>query len=259
MTTLKRTLPLLLLLFPTLLGLDSAQALDKEALRKAISGPDREVTDFVRDDARKPVDVLDWLGLEPGMSVLDVYAAGGYYTFILSKAVGPTGKVIAQNTPRGLRFEEDRQEISQGEALDLKIERGNLDNVTHLIQNMEDIDIPPESLDLVMVVQILHDYYNGSPGRAVELLVKVKSLLKPGGVVGVIDHAGSEGRENRRFHRMLKSQAITVAQQAGFDVVGDSELLHNPDDRHVRSIFDPMLNRNTDRFLLKLQKPKTQD
>ena len=236
-------------------GQGMAQGLDQDALRRAISGPDREVTDFVRDDARKPVEVLTFLGLEPGMSVLDVYAAGGYYTFILAKAVGPEGHVYAQNTPRGLRFEEDRQEISQGEALDMKIERGQLHNVTHLVQRMEDIAIAEGSLDMVMVVQILHDYYNGNPGRAVELLAKAKSLLKPGGIVAVIDHLGDEGLENRRFHRMLKSQAIEAGQLAGLELVADSDILHNPNDRHLRSIFDPMLNRNTDRFLLKFRNP----
>lgn len=230
-------------------------ALDKEALAKAISGPDREVVDFARDESRKPVEVLDFLGIEPGMRVLDVYAAGGYYTFILSKAVGPEGRVFAQNTPRGLRFEEDRQEISQGDALEAKIIRGNLVNVSHLVQRLDVIDIAPESLDAIMVVQILHDYYNPNPESALQMLRQLHGLLKPGGVVGVIDHAGEPGRENRRFHRMQKSQAIDVATRAGFNVIGDSDLLHNPDDRHVRSIFDPMLNRNTDRFLLKLQKP----
>lgn len=230
-------------------------ALDKDALRRAISGPDREVTDFVRDEARKPVEVLDFLGLEPGMSVLDVYAAGGYFTFILSKAVGPEGRVFAQNTPRGLRFEEDRQEITQGEALEMKIQRGNLQNVTHLVQNMNELSIEPGSLDLVLVAQILHDYYNGSPDRALQLMLRVKDLLKPGGIVGVIDHEGTAGLENQRFHRMLRSQAVEIAEQAGFTVLAESELLDNPNDRHQRSIFDPMLNRNTDQFLLKLQKP----
>lgn len=229
--------------------------LDKQALQRALAGPDREITDFARDEARRPVEVLDFLGLETGMRVLDVYAAGGYYTFILSKAVGPEGRVYAQNTPRGLEFEEDRQEISQGEALELKIQRGNLTNVTHLVQRIGDLDIEPESLDMIMVVQILHDYYNPNPGRAVQMLQQVGALLKPGGIVGVIDHAGDPGRDNSRFHRMQKSQAIQVAEQAGFVVVGDSDLLHNPQDRRVRSVFDPMLNRNTDRFLLKLQKP----
>lgn len=233
-----------------------ASAIDKEALRRALSGPDREVTDFVRDEVRKPVEVLDFLGIDTGMRVLDVYAAGGYYTFILSKAVGPTGTVYAQNTPRGLNFEEDRQEISQGEALEAKIRAGNLTNVTHLVQSIDELSIAPESLDAIMVVQILHDYYNPDPDRALLMLMQLRDLLKPGGIVGVIDHEGEAGRENRRFHRMEKQQAIDVAERAGFLVVGDSELLHNPNDRHVRSIFDPMLGRNTDRFLLKLQKPE---
>ena len=131
-----------------LLASSPALSIDKEALRRALAGPDREVTDFVRDTARRPVEVLEFLGVDTGMRVLDVYAAGGYYTFILSKAVGPQGKVYAQNTPRGLSYEEDRQEISQGEALEEKIRRGNLTNVTHLVERISDLSIEPESGDL---------------------------------------------------------------------------------------------------------------
>jgi predicted methyltransferase len=229
-------------------------ALDKEALRRAISGPDREVTDFVRDEARKPVEVLDFLGVDTGMTVLDLYAAGGYYTFILSKAVGPTGKVYAQNTPRGLRFEEDRQEITQGEALDNKIRQGNLTNVTHIVKPLQEIGLADGSLDAVIVAQTLHDYYNPNPERAMEMLHTLKRLLKPGGVIGITDHIGIAGRNNRAMHRMQTQQAIDLAEQAGF-IVESSELLRAPADDHSRSIFDPRLNRNTDRFLLRLQKP----
>ncbi len=62
-------------------GAALAQDLDADALRRALSGPDREVADYVRDAARKPVEVLQFVGIKPGMQVLDVYAAGGYYTF----------------------------------------------------------------------------------------------------------------------------------------------------------------------------------
>ncbi len=252
-----RSLCLLTAAVLALIGYPAAgQDLDLQALRRALSGPDREVTDFARDAARKPVEVLDFLGIGPGMRVLDVYAAGGYYTFILAKAVGANGRVFAQNTPRGLRFEEDRQEISQGEALEIKIQRGNLNNVTHLVERVGELSIEPESLDAIMVVQTLHDHYNPNPERALELMTLLRALLKPGGIVGVIDHVGDAGRDNRSFHRMQKSQAIEVAELAGFLVAGDSDLLHNPNDRHVRAIFDPRLNRDTDRFLLKLQKPE---
>lgn len=244
-----------LLIITSMLALFStAYALDKESLRRAISGPDREVTDFIRDEARKPVEVLDFLGIDTGMAVLDLYAAGGYYTFILSKAVGPTGTVYAQNTSRGLRFVEDRQNITQGEALNNKIEQGKLSNVVQIIKPLDEIGIVPASLDGIIVAQVLHDYYNPNSNRAVEMLLRLKALLKPGGVIGVTDHIGIAGRDNNEMHRMELQQAIEVAEKAGFNVES-SELLRSRGDDHSRSIFDPRLNRNTDRFLLKLEKP----
>ena len=243
---------LVLLLFCA--GSQFSHAIDQEALRRAISGPDREVTDFARDEARKPVEVLDFLGLEEGMTVLDLYAAGGYYTFILSKAVGNDGVVYAQNTPRGLRFEEGRQNITQGEALNAKIERGNLDNVEQIIRPLSEIGLQQDTLDMVIVAQTIHDYYNPNPQRALEMLIRIKALLKPGGILGITDHIGIAGRKNRQMHRMETQQAIDVAEQAGF-LVESSELLRSEADDHSRDIFDPRLNRNTDRFLLKLQKP----
>ncbi len=228
--------------------------LDTEGLRRALAGPDREVTDFVRDEARKPVEVLEFLGIEAGMNVLDVYAAGGYYTFILARAVGPDGHVFAQNTPRGLNFREDRQEISQGEALEAKIRRGNLDNVSHLVQRVEELDIVPGSLDAILLAQTLHDSYNGNPERSLSLLLRLKELLKSGGIIGITDHVGTAQYNNAALHRMQVSQAIAVAEAAGF-AIESSDLLRNPTDDHSRSIFDPRLARNTDRFLLKLTKP----
>ena len=233
----------------------TSQALDQEALRRAISGPDRDVIDYVRDEVRKPVEVLDFLGIDTGMTVLDLYAAGGYYTFILSKAVGTQGIVYAQNTPRGLRFAEDRQDITQGEALENKIRQGNLTNVTHIVRRLSEIGIAAESLDAVMVAQVLHDYYNPNRDRALQMLLQLKDLLKPGGVIGITDHVGIAGLDNRGMHRMQIRQAIDIAEQAGF-IVESSELLRSLGDDHSRSIFDPRLNRNTDRFLLKLQKPE---
>lgn len=248
--------PLLVSLLSLLCSQSIAAAeLDTAALRRAISGSDRDVNDFVRDASRKPVEVLAWLGIEEGMQVLDLYAAGGYYTFILAKAVGPEGRVFAQNTPRGLNYEEDRQDITQGEALELKLRRGNLDNVTQLISRLDDLPLAQASLDAVLLAQVLHDYYNPNPQRALDMLQRLHNLLKPGGFIGITDHVGIAGQNNRELHRMQIDQAIEVAEQAGF-LVESSELLRNPDDDHRRNIFDPRLNRNTDRFLLKLSKPR---
>lgn len=228
--------------------------LDTAELRLLLSDSARDVSDFVRDSVRKPIEVLAFAGISKGMTVLDLYAAGGYYTFILSKAVGDTGTVYAQNTERGLRFVEDRQNRTQGEALKEKIEEGNLKNVTQLIGPTRSLSLEEESLDAVMLAQTLHDSYNSNPDRALNLLQRLKILLKPGGFIVVTDHVGISGSNNREMHRMEITQAIAVAEQAGFSVES-SDLLRNLGDDHRRSIFDPRLARNTDRFLLKLTKP----
>ncbi|MFT4888859.1 MAG: putative methyltransferase [Pseudohongiellaceae bacterium] len=232
-----------------------AQKLDQAALLQAISGPDREVSDFIRDPVRKPAQVLDFLGVTPGMTVLDLYAAGGYYTFIFSKAVGPQGTVYAQNTVRGRQFVEDRQDITQGQALDQKIEQGKLSNVVQIVRPLASLGLQPGSLDAVMVAQVLHDYYNPNPDRALNMLLQIKALLKPGGIIGITDHVGISRYDNNDLHRMTIAQATAVAEEAGFEVF-ESNLLRVPSDNHSRSIFDPRLNRTTDRFLLKLRKPE---
>ena len=55
------------------------QEIDSDALSRALISPSREVTDYLRDEVRKPVQVLEFLGLKPGMRVLDLYAAGGQW------------------------------------------------------------------------------------------------------------------------------------------------------------------------------------
>lgn len=233
-------------------------AQDPQALRDSLSGSDRDIADRMRDDARKPIDVLTFLALEEGMTALDVYAAGGYYTFILSRAVGTEGTVYAQNSPRALRYDEDRTDMTQGDALAGKIAKGKLTNVIRIDRAIHDTGLPDAAIDFILVSQILHDYYNGSPARAHGLLTELYRLLKPGGIVGIIDHTGTEGNDNRRLHRMLKTEAVAAVTRAGFIIEAESDLLANPADNPRRSIFDPLLNRGTDQFLLRLRKPGVQ-
>lgn len=233
---------------------NNRQALDSAALTRALSSSERDVTDFLRDEARKPVQTLEFLGLESGMRVLDLYAAGGYYTVVLSKAVGENGCVLAQNTQRGRAFIEDRQAITQGEALDTKIRTAKLSNVTQLIAPTTNLGLAPESLDFILLSLTLHDYANPNPRRARELLTMLYSLLKAGGILGISDHIGDDGNDNAVLHRMPEQQAIALARDAGFEVTS-SDLLRVHSDDHSRSVFDPRLARATDRFLLRLLKP----
>ncbi|MEX2524728.1 MAG: methyltransferase, partial [Gammaproteobacteria bacterium] len=93
------------------------------------------------------------------------------------------------------------------------------------------------------------------PANATEFLGQVRRALKPGGILGVIDHEGTPGADNASLHRIAFADAVKVIVNAGFALVGTSELLDNPDDDHTLRPFDPSLGRNTDRFTLKFRKP----
>src|SRR5690606_38117767 len=67
-----------------------------------LTSESRPLEDRVRDGARRPYQVMQLLGVEEGMTVLDVGAGGGWYTRVLSAAVGPDGRIIAQFGPRAL-------------------------------------------------------------------------------------------------------------------------------------------------------------
>ena len=251
------TVLLTLLLLTGRLTTAASQPLDTDALRDALTMPERPVADRMRDADRRPVETLEFLQLGAGMTVLDVYAAGGYYTWILSHAVGEQGTVLAQNSPRALRYGEVRSDVTQGDALAEKLDQGVLDNVRRIDRAIHETGLPAGSVDFVLLSQILHDYYNRNPRRALGLLEILYGLLKPGGILGIIDHRGVAGADNARLHRMTEADARRVAEEAGFTIEAESDLLAQPDDNPLRSIFDPMLARRTDQFLLRLRRPES--
>ena len=104
----------LLLAAVLLLGVPWLAALDDAAgqLRTSLAGAGRPETDKARDAGRKPAEVVTLLGFGPGMTLMDVIASGGYYTEVLSVAVGPDGLVYAQNPP--MIFEFQRRLLRQG-------------------------------------------------------------------------------------------------------------------------------------------------
>src|ERR1041384_2922283 len=77
----------------------SSKAADPAIARAAVAAPDRSDKDRERDAFRKPVELLGFAGIAPGMHVADLGAGGGYTTELLARTVGPTGTVLAQDTP----------------------------------------------------------------------------------------------------------------------------------------------------------------
>lgn len=245
----RRRTPSLMILSILLACSLAATASDITRLEQALASPDRMAGDAEQDAGRKPAAVLDFLGVETGMTVLDVMAAGGWYTEALSLAVGPTGKVYAQNPPMMLKFRDGAND----KAITSRLKDDRLKNVVRLDKDSNEMGLVGE-VDVAITNLNLHDVYNRSPEAAIALLKDVRAALKPGGVLGVIDHNGKDGASNAQLHRMQVQQAIDAAKAAGFEVE-TSDLLRNADDDLSQMVFSPGLRGNTDRFLLKLTNP----
>lgn len=218
--------------------------LDTAALEQAMANPDRPQADKDRDASRQAPAVLAFLGLEEGMTVLDLVASAGWYTEVLSYAVGDSGHVYMQNQDPLPSFLE-----RQVDTINDKLAR--LDNVEHWQSPIT--DIPAGSVDFALTALNFHDIHNPNPEAAQGFLAMVASALRPGGVLGVIDHEGSPGADNVALHRISHDDLVAALTQSGdFAVVESSDVLDNPDDDHTLGPFDPSLGRNTDRIVLKL-------
>jgi predicted methyltransferase len=221
-------------------------------LRKALADSSRSDADKARDEGRKPAEVIAFLGFEEGDSVMDAIAAGGWYTEVLAVAVGPDGRVYAQNPPAVLQFRDGAND----KELTARLANGRLPNVERLDGEFTELDIPAGSLDGAITALNIHDVYNrGGEQATVGVLQTIKTLLKPGAVLGIIDHVGVPGADNAALHRIEKAKVVAAAQAAGFEVAGDSDVLANPGDDHTQMVFADELRGHTDRFLLKLKNP----
>ncbi len=227
----------------TVLGLMSgaAAALDMAALERAMANPDRPAADKERDASRQAPAVLNFMGVEPGMTVLDINASAGWYTEVLSYAVGDSGKVYMQNRPGG----------RSAEAAAARAAR--LDNVQ--AWDDEVATLPANSVDYAMTALNFHDFHNSNPAAAQSLLKDTMKALKKGGILGIIDHEGTPGADNQSLHRIAFDEAVKAVLAAGYVLVGASDVLDNPADDHSVGPFDPSLGRNTDRIVLKFMKP----
>jgi predicted methyltransferase len=224
----------------------TAHAQDQRGrLRAHMEAPDRSEADQQRDVIRKPIEVMEFLGVQDGMTALDVIAAGGWYTGILSAAVGPAGHVYSQNPT----FMVEREGFVQGES-----ERhAQLGNVEPLHGDVADVD---GRIDIAISNQNIHDVFGAGEDEALALVTSIYNALKPGGVFGLMDRRGVAGQPNVELHRMEVESARALLVKAGFDVEGQSSLLAHAADDHTKGSGDASLSGVTDRFLLKARRPR---
>jgi predicted methyltransferase len=199
------------------------------ALAAAVASPARSPAAVARDSVRHPVEELTFFGIKPTMSVVELWPGGGYWTDILGAYLAPHGHYTIAQPPSG-NGEEDQQ--AQRLSARLTAEKDRLGNVNQTTLGRGHFDIaPPGSADLVVTFRNLHNWMDG--GYADEALAAIFKALKPGGILGMEEHRGSNDQPQdpkAKSGYVRQDYAIALAKKAGFVVVASSEMNANPRD-----------------------------
>jgi predicted methyltransferase len=222
----------------------------------AVANPDRPAADRQRDAARKPAQVIAFSQMRPGSTVADMIPREGYYDRIFAGVVGSTGHVYGF-TPAELKNILKKVPLPRnGATPDPKFP-----NFTALVAPANDF-APPVPVDLVWLSDNYHDFHDPffAPADIAKINAAVFKALKPGGIYLILDHAAENGsglRDTNTLHRIDEAAVKSEVEAAGFQLVGESDVLRNPADDRKKSIFDPAIRGKTDQFVLRFRKPTT--
>lgn len=214
-----------------------------------VAAPDRGEGDRQADARRKPAQLLGFTEVKTGMKVLDMEASAGYSAELLARAVGPTGKVYAQDSAAVIeRFVKDK--------FDIRARKAVMKNVEHVVRDFDD-PIPPDvaDLDLITFFFAYHDITYMPVDRAV-MNRRMFAALKPGGLLVIADHSAKPGdgiSVAKTLHRIEEKVLREEIEAAGFKLVAEADFLRNPEDPRDTRVFQPAIP--VDEFVLKYQKP----
>ena len=181
--------------------------------------------------------MLEELGLKEGAHVADVMAGGGYYTYLISDAVGPDGMVYATGA----------------ELVSRRLAEGDLRGRTNVKVVESLAEAPAGSLDVVLINRAYHLIQNPEA----EFFPQLRRALKPDGRVGIIEvRLGRATGHDMKTHRMGPQTVQEELERAGFRLVVTSELLANPDD--PRTDFMEGRRHEADRMFLVFE-PETEE
>jgi predicted methyltransferase len=266
----------------------SPPALTQEQIKQIVASPDRSAADRTNDLRRKPEEMLLFIGIRPGITALDLSAAGGYTTELLARAIGPSGIVYGQSRPRDPSRAPTPPAAPEGnshptaasgtapaaapappagaprpspDALadrDSALRKAEIKAapITAVVRPFED-PVPPElaPFDLVTLMFNYHDLGHLGVDRAA-MNRAVFQALKPGGFYVIADHSGRPGTgisEAGTLHRVEEAFLRKEVEAAGFKLAAEGTFLRNPNDPRDKNTPDPPQPK--DEFVLKFVKP----
>ncbi len=227
-----------ILLFAFLFVLGACQSPQKQSqvshkplpttIEEAVASPYRRDENRARDVYRHPVETLQFFGLTPEMTVVEITPGAGWYMEILAPLVASKGKYIAALPPSNSEYMARLNEKVQ-KWIDSHPE---LTGKIHTTTFNPPEDIAPEgTVDMVLTFRNVHNWM--ARGNAQEAFNAFYKALKPGGILGVVEHrANPKSRRDPKAKSgyVHEAEVIQMAQKAGFKLVAKSEVNANPKD-----------------------------
>ncbi|MGH8029833.1 MAG: class I SAM-dependent methyltransferase [Arenimonas sp.] len=208
-----------------------------EAQVAALQGGNwRDAANVARDRYRHPAQTLAFFGVTPDMTVLEVWPGGGWYTELLGPYLQARGQYVAiANDPAAATTDRNRDSWTEQNArLQAKVgARADVYGAPRiaLIDPKSPVLGDPGSADAVLTFRNAHNWVMA--GTEADMFEAFYEVLKPGGVLGVVDHrarAGAAEAEMKTSGYLPEQAVIAMAIRAGFVLEARSEINANPND-----------------------------
>lgn len=203
------------------------------AIDRVLAGDHRAAANRARDAWRHPKETLTFFGLRQDMTVMEVWpGGGGWYTEVLAPVLRDRGRYIAASwDPKSTsKYVQDNMK-AYADKLASRPDRYDRVSVVALQDPNELQPVPPGTVDMVLTFRNLHNWM--SREAADRMLAAMFAALKPGGILGMVEHRGAPGQAQDPLAKsgyVRTDHAIALAKKAGFELVGESEVNANPRD-----------------------------
>lgn len=202
-----------------------------QKLDTVLAGAWRSDKNKARDQYRHPKETLEFFGLKPGMTLIELTPGGGWYAEVLAPLLKGNGNYIAAIVTPKKKEGEDAQDM---DALSKKFSGDAAEYGDAKVQQF-DLKAPnfgaPNSVDMVVTFRNVHNWVmaDAAPG----MFKAVFDVLKPGGVLGVTDHRAAAGADLEKIKKsgyVPEDFVIKLATDAGFRLDAKSEVNANSKD-----------------------------
>lgn len=204
-------------------------------LHEAVAGSWRSAANKARDTYRHPIQTLEFFGLKPDMTVVELSPGGGWYTEILAPVLRDHGQLIEAAPPLDSSSSFMRRMATRFDDK-LKADPAVFGKVKLApFAPPDQVALGPDgSADMVLTFRNAHDWLNNDPQTLAKVFEAAFKVLKHGGVFGVVEHRAKPFADaetsSKALHRIPEDYMIELGLKTGFRLDGVSEINANPKD-----------------------------